>query len=125
MVVVFPAPLGPRNAKISPARTSKETSLTAVTFPNDLTTCWTRMIGRSLTGNQCEDSANLPVGRIVQEGPVGRGRGCDGDVSPCANRIDVPCDKRHPGSRHLVRRRAGVAREQVVRAVSQRRETAG
>src|SRR5207247_1582251 len=36
-------------AKISPARTSKETSPTAVTFPNDFTTCWTRMIGRSLT----------------------------------------------------------------------------
>src|SRR6266480_4173571 len=48
MVVVFPAPFGPRNAKSSPARTSKETSLTAVTFPNDLTTCWTRMIGWSL-----------------------------------------------------------------------------
>src|SRR5437879_1939266 len=45
MVVVFPAPFGPRNAKISPAQTSKETSLTAVTFPNDLMTCWTRMIG--------------------------------------------------------------------------------
>src|SRR6266851_624359 len=35
--------------RFSPARTSKETSLTAVTFPNDLTTCWTRMIGWSLT----------------------------------------------------------------------------
>src|SRR5690349_6006684 len=45
MVVVFPAPFGPRNAKISPGCTSKETSLTAVTFPNDLTTCWTRIIG--------------------------------------------------------------------------------
>src|SRR5437773_5000584 len=49
IVVVFPAPFGPRNAKISPPRTSKETSPTAVTFPNDFTTCWTRMIGRSLT----------------------------------------------------------------------------
>src|SRR5260221_149124 len=48
MVVVFPAPFGPRNAKISPGCTSKETSSTAVTFPNDLTTCWTRMIGWSL-----------------------------------------------------------------------------
>src|SRR6266478_8272672 len=49
MVVVFPAPFGPRNAKISPGRTSKETSLTAMTVPNDLTTCWTRMIGRPPT----------------------------------------------------------------------------
>ena len=30
MVVVLPAPLGPRKAKISPSATSKETSLTAV-----------------------------------------------------------------------------------------------
>src|SRR5256885_6501486 len=49
MVVVLPAPFGPRNAKISPARTSNETSLTALTSPNDLTMCWTRMMGRSLT----------------------------------------------------------------------------
>src|SRR5438132_139921 len=49
IVVVFPAPFGPRNAKISPGRTSKETSFTAMTLPNDLTMCWTRMIGRSLT----------------------------------------------------------------------------
>jgi len=34
----------------SPARTSNETSLTAMTLPNDFTMCWTRMIGRSLTG---------------------------------------------------------------------------
>src|SRR5436190_1937765 len=47
MVVVFPAPFGPRKAKISPGCTSKETSFTAVTFPNDLTTCWTRMMGWS------------------------------------------------------------------------------
>src|SRR5947199_10685546 len=49
MVVVLPAPFGPRNAKISPGRTSKETSLTAMMVPNDLTMCWTRMIGRSPT----------------------------------------------------------------------------
>src|ERR1051325_809081 len=49
MVVVLPAPFGPRNAKISPARTSNDASLTAVTAPNDLTMCWTRMMGRWLT----------------------------------------------------------------------------
>ena len=37
MVVVFPAPLGPRKAKISPAATSNETSLTAVKVPNVFT----------------------------------------------------------------------------------------
>src|SRR6266566_5240103 len=45
MVVVLPAPLGPRNAKTSPGRTSKETSLTATTSPNDFTTIFTRVIG--------------------------------------------------------------------------------
>src|SRR6185503_15460884 len=34
MVVVFPEPLGPRMPKISPGRMSKETSSTAVIFPN-------------------------------------------------------------------------------------------
>src|SRR6185436_9947462 len=37
MVVVLPAPLGPRNAKISPAWTSKDTPLTALTSPNVFT----------------------------------------------------------------------------------------
>ena len=33
MVVVFPAPLGPRKATISPDRFASERSLTAVTLP--------------------------------------------------------------------------------------------
>jgi len=33
-VVVFPAPLGPNSATISPVRTSKERSSTATTPPN-------------------------------------------------------------------------------------------
>src|ERR1700748_2701679 len=37
MVVVFPAPFGPRKAKISPADTSNETSLTALNEPNVFT----------------------------------------------------------------------------------------
>src|ERR1035438_9560488 len=44
MVVVFPAPLGPRKAKISPSATSKETSLTAVNVPKVLTRFWTRIM---------------------------------------------------------------------------------
>lgn len=35
MVVLFPAPLGPKNPKISPFFTEKEISSTAVTSPND------------------------------------------------------------------------------------------
>src|SRR5262245_66308280 len=45
MVVVFPAPLGPRNAKISPGWTSNEMSFTATTSPNCLMTLRRRMIG--------------------------------------------------------------------------------
>ena len=35
IVVLFPAPLGPKNPKISPVFTEKEISFTAVTSPND------------------------------------------------------------------------------------------
>jgi hypothetical protein len=45
MVVVFPAPFGPRKAKTSPRWTVNETSSTAVKSPNFLTTFSTRMIG--------------------------------------------------------------------------------
>src|SRR4051794_22667514 len=47
MVVVLPAPLGPRKAKISPGRTSNEIPPTAVTVPNVLTRFSTRIIGTS------------------------------------------------------------------------------
>src|SRR5215207_3404963 len=36
MVVDFPAPFGPRRANRSPARSSNDTPLTALTSPNDL-----------------------------------------------------------------------------------------
>src|SRR5260370_6964674 len=54
MVVVLPAPLGPRKAKTSPGWTSNDTSFTAVTAPNDLARCCTRMIGCSLTTRSWE-----------------------------------------------------------------------
>src|SRR5215469_7522263 len=44
MVVVFPAPLGPRKAKISPSSTSNETSLTAVKEPKVFTRLRTRIM---------------------------------------------------------------------------------
>src|SRR5580704_19774811 len=44
MVVVFPAPFGPRKAKISPSATSNETSFTAVNVPKVLTKWLTRII---------------------------------------------------------------------------------
>src|SRR5262249_33910640 len=44
MVVVFPAPFGPRKAKISPLGTSNDTSLTAVKSANFLTRFCTRIM---------------------------------------------------------------------------------
>src|ERR1700733_7185250 len=44
MVVVLPAPLGPRKAKISPLATSNDTLATAVKSPNFFTSCCTRII---------------------------------------------------------------------------------
>src|SRR6185503_14549820 len=48
IVVVLPAPFGPRKAKISPLATSNEMSSTAVKSPNFLTTCCTRITGPPL-----------------------------------------------------------------------------
>src|SRR6476620_809469 len=45
IVVVFPAPFGPRNANISPASTANETSRTAVISPKVFTRPATRMMG--------------------------------------------------------------------------------
>ena len=41
MVVVLPAPFGPRNPRISPGSTRKLMSSTAVNDPYRLVTCWT------------------------------------------------------------------------------------
>jgi hypothetical protein len=35
IVVLLPAPFGPKNPKISPTFTEKEISFTAITLPND------------------------------------------------------------------------------------------
>ncbi len=44
MVVVLPAPFGPRNAKISPFFTSNDTSFTAAKSPNFFTRFSTRIM---------------------------------------------------------------------------------
>jgi len=50
MVVVLPAPFGPRKAKISPARTWKEISSTARRVPKTFTKPWTWIIDTILNG---------------------------------------------------------------------------
>src|SRR6185369_17596776 len=57
MVVVLPAPLGPKNAKISPASTSNETSSTAVTSPNCLKRFSTFIINDDSFLKNCIQSA--------------------------------------------------------------------
>src|ERR1700755_808116 len=54
MVVVFPAPLGPRKAKISPSATSKETSFTAVKEPKVFTRFCTRIMRRPPNSDNTE-----------------------------------------------------------------------
>src|SRR5260221_9575453 len=44
MVVFFPPPLGPRTAKTFPAGTSRESSFTACTLPNERESCSVRII---------------------------------------------------------------------------------
>ena len=68
MVVVLPAPLGPRKAKISPA-TSNETLLTAVKSRRCGTRSWTRMAG--------SDTALILNGSVqfVRIAPPGAGPG--------------------------------------------------
>src|SRR6059058_5859430 len=43
IVVVFPAPLGPRKPNTSPVATSKSTPLTASTSPKRLASAWTEI----------------------------------------------------------------------------------
>ena len=51
IVVVLPAPFGPRKAKISPAWTSSEMSSTAATVPYFLTRFLMRIMGPSFYGD--------------------------------------------------------------------------
>src|SRR3954463_16439487 len=62
MVVVLPAPLGPRNAKISPAFTSKVTPATAVTSPKFLTRSWTLIMPGSTTKMDTSRRVVIEVG---------------------------------------------------------------
>ena len=48
MVVLFPAPLGPRNPNISPLSTEKEMSFTAVTSPNDFVRDFVSIAGNTM-----------------------------------------------------------------------------
>src|SRR5947209_1660423 len=57
IVVVLPAPFGPRKAKISPALTSSEMSLTANTSPYFLTRFAIRIMG----ADAIESSRGLPL----------------------------------------------------------------
>src|SRR5713226_1963773 len=49
MVVVLPAPFGPRKPKTIPAGTSSERSSTALTVPKKRERCSVRMIGSAIT----------------------------------------------------------------------------
>src|SRR6185503_20058470 len=74
MVVVLPAPLGPRKPWISPAATSRLTPSTAVKSPYFLTRFSTRIIGLPRRPRPAAASAAAPAGERDVEGlHFGRG----------------------------------------------------
>ena len=82
IVVVFPAPFGPRNAKIEPASTSKEISFTAVNeWPNffvkfltdmlDFVSANLRLSGRLFRGDSLAYLFSLHYRSLVYQNRVG------------------------------------------------------
>jgi hypothetical protein len=73
MVVVFPAPFGPSNPRISPGLMSNEISLTATNSPNRFTKCWTRRIGVDMNDQRLSRMMNVreyqqqELARIIHE----------------------------------------------------------
>ena len=74
MVVVFPAPLGPRNPNTSPSRTDRLTSCTTAWEPNVLHTCSKVKISLigfpsfSVTEINAADPVDLPCAVFQNEG---------------------------------------------------------
>src|SRR5262245_28406045 len=81
MVVVFPAPLGPKSPTISPASTVKEIPSTAVKAPNVL-----RRLAMRTTGDASMAIGAIYQGRRAQLNPIGgcrHDRGLDTRHSHC------------------------------------------
>src|SRR5438128_4019468 len=83
MVVLLPAPLGPRNPKKRPRGTSKETSSTATFFRKALVRWRTTMAGAvALTGDKYSEprgrSTRRRRARLASEGAGGTGAGSGG-----------------------------------------------
>src|SRR5436190_18154448 len=75
IVVVLPAPFGPRNAKISPGRTSKLTSTTALISPKVLLRFRTLIIARALRAERCSASSCQQGLAAEARAPLRRGLG--------------------------------------------------
>src|SRR5882757_8030420 len=74
IVVVLPAPFGPRKAKISPLATSNDTLSTAVKSPNFFTNCCTRIIEKDPPGQSERPCNELLALRSSQSSTHGRGQ---------------------------------------------------
>src|SRR5215472_10387187 len=88
MVVVFPAPFGPRKAKISPCFTSKEMPFTAVNSPN----VFTRLSARIMKTVPCIDNTerfSLLMSRAWT--------GYDANLTENRQRAAYPEDETHRG----------------------------
>src|SRR5262245_49394728 len=70
IVVVLPAPLGPRNPWISPSATSRLTPFTATKSPYFLTSSWTRITeaGSSSRRRPAAGPARVPPREVEREG---------------------------------------------------------
>ncbi len=62
-MVVLPAPLGPIRPRISPRRTSKDTSLTASSPPKRRTTCFAVSTGAPTATSPVETKSSFPLAR--------------------------------------------------------------
>src|SRR5690348_6433691 len=81
MVVVLPAPLGPTSPTISPGATSKLTSSTALSAPNDLHRCRTERTGGAVIAAPSSGGASRTHLRCDWGAPLlGRHRAQNRDV---------------------------------------------
>src|SRR5512146_894555 len=98
MVVVFPAPLGPRKPRISPRSTRKLTSSTAVTRPYRLVRFWTSITVSTplIERGRPADTPGEPAARRGGTGADGRTNGRCGCIDQAGRAFTVVCDFRFP-----------------------------
>ena len=91
IVVVFPAPFGPRKPWISPGFTSRLTPSTAVKLPYVLTRSWMAIIGEGGTA-QATGSTSIrrwPLGNGIDSGAMSAGLPADEDRNRARRQLEI------------------------------------